>query len=43
MKNFMLGCIFIFEEYAKNVKEKVSGCSLETLEVLSDAVGHELT
>ena len=39
----MLGYIFIFEEHAKKVKEKATGCSLETLEVPLNAVGHVLT
>ena len=43
MKNFMLGCTFIFEEYAKKLKEKATGCSSENLEVLLDSAGHVLT
>ena len=43
MKNVMLECVFNFEEYAKNVKEKAPGSSLETLEILLDAAGHVLT
>ena len=44
MKNFMLECVFSFEEYGKNVKkEEANGCSLETLKVLLDAAGHVLT
>ena len=40
MKTVILECVFSFEEYAKNVKEKATGSSLETLEVLLDAAGH---
>ena len=40
---FMLGCRFSFEAYAKNVREKVTKFSLETTEVLLDADGHVLT
>ena len=43
MKNFMLECVFSFEEYAKNVKKEATGSSLETLKVLLDAAGHVLT
>ena len=38
--DFMLGCSFIFESYAKNVREKVTKCSLKTTDVLLDADGH---
>ena len=39
----MLGCTFIFEEYAKKLKEKAAGYSSENLEVLLDSAGHVLT
>ena len=39
----MLGCRFSFETYAKNVREKVTECSLKTIEVLFNADGHVLT
>ena len=43
MKKFMLGCRFSFEAYAKDVREKMTKCSLKTTEVLLDADGHMLT
>ena len=39
----MLGCRFSFETYAKNVTEKVTECSLKTIEVLFNADGHVIT
>ena len=39
----MLECVFSFEEYAKTVKERATGSSLQTLEVLLDSAGHVLT
>ena len=39
----MLGCRFGFEEYAKNVKEKATKCSLKTTEILLDVDGYVLT
>ena len=43
MKKFTLGCRFSFEAYAKDVREKMTKCSLKTTEVLLDADGHMLT
>ena len=39
----MLDCRFGFEEYAKNLREKATKCTLKTAEVLLDADGHVLT
>ena len=39
----MLGCRFSFEEYAKNVKEKTTKCSLKTTDVLLGADGYVVT
>lgn len=39
----MLECKFSFEVYTKNLQEKASGCSLETIDVPLDAEGHALT
>ena len=38
----MLGDRFSFETYAKNVREKMTKCSLKTAEVLWDADGYAL-
>ena len=43
MKRFKLGNGFSFEAYMKNVREKVSKCTLKTTGVLLDADGHVLT
>ena len=39
----MLGCMFSFEACVNNMKEKVTRCSLKTIEVPLDADGHVLT
>ena len=39
----MLGCRFNFEEYAKNVREKATKCSLKTAGILFGTDGHILT
>ena len=38
----MLGCRFSFEEYAKNVREKATKCSLKTAGILLGTDGHIL-
>ena len=38
--NFMLGCRFSFEAYAKKVSEKAAKCFLKIIEVLLDAIEH---
>ena len=40
---FLLGRMFSFEVYVKNVKEKATNCSLKTTEVVMDADRHVLT
>ena len=40
MKNSMLGSRFSFEANAKNVREKVTKCSLKTIVTLLDNDGH---
>ena len=39
----MLGSRFNLKEYAKNLREKATKCSLKTTEVLLDVDGHVLT
>ena len=42
MIKFMLGCGFIFEAYAKNIRETATKCSLKNTEFPLDSDGYVL-